>query len=187
MAYRDLAKMKATLRAYYLSHQEQSRVSCKASHDRHREALRAYDKAVYEANKECRQAKGRAYAASHREERRAYNLKYYAERKESQRERARIWKTANPTMVRQHRQTRVARLAGVENTLTLAEWEAIKAAYGLKCAYCGKKPRLLTQDHVIPLSSGGGTVKENIVPSCKSCNSSKHVKLPVRPIALVLI
>lgn len=187
MAYKDLERRKATELAYRHAHPEQTRVANRKSHAKHREALRLYDKLTYAKNREQNQAKGRAYAAAHREERRAYNKKYYAEQKESQRERARKWKAVNPLRVRQHHDTRVARLLGIENTLSLAEWDAIQAAYKYQCAYCGKKCQQLTRDHVIPLSSGGGTVKENIVPACRPCNSSKHVKLPLRPIALVLI
>lgn len=40
------------------------------------------------------------------------------------------------------------------------------------CAYCGEsKP--LTLDHFIPLSKGGVDSFENIIPACKTCNSSK--------------
>jgi 5-methylcytosine-specific restriction endonuclease McrA len=42
----------------------------------------------------------------------------------------------------------------------------------------------LTQEHVIPVSRGGGTTAENIVPACGKCNSSKKdrgilVMLPI--------
>jgi hypothetical protein len=60
----------------------------------------------------------------------------------------------------------------VPATLTLVEWEQIKKRYKYKCVYCGKKEKL-TRDHIIPLSKGGGLTKENVVPACKSCNSSK--------------
>lgn len=41
------------------------------------------------------------------------------------------------------------------------------------CIYCGVTEGL-TQDHIIPSSKGGPDIPANIVPACKSCNSSKH-------------
>lgn len=73
---------------------------------------------------------------------------------------------------------RRARKRGVENTLTAREWEIIKAVYGYRCAYCGQKPKLLTQDHIIPISKGGGHTANNVIPACRSCNSRKSVGEP---------
>ena len=65
-----------------------------------------------------------------------------------------------------------ARKRGVEATLTAEEWFEIVASFGGKCAYClvamGD-----TLDHVIPLSAGGGTTKDNCVPACWECNNRK--------------
>lgn len=46
------------------------------------------------------------------------------------------------------------------------------------CQYCGeqKKMRELTYDHVVPRASGGRTIWENIVTSCKPCNNKKGKK-----------
>lgn len=60
--------------------------------------------------------------------------------------------------------------------LSSDEWEQIKKDWNYCCAYCGKLFNDLTQDHVIPLSKGGIDSIENIVPACKSCNSSKGNK-----------
>jgi 5-methylcytosine-specific restriction endonuclease McrA len=61
------------------------------------------------------------------------------------------------------------------STLTAEEWKNIKDQYKHKCVYCGKtKP--LTMEHLIPLSRGGHHVKENIVPACLSCNSTRGNK-----------
>ena len=46
------------------------------------------------------------------------------------------------------------------------------------CMYCGKKPKTLTVDHVIPISKGGKSTFENCVAACKTCNTKKGNKLP---------
>ena len=69
------------------------------------------------------------------------------------------------------------RRAAVATIVTAAEWEMIKANYDYKCVYCGKGGIKLTQDHVIPLSRGGSHTKENVVPACGLCNSSKGARL----------
>ena len=44
------------------------------------------------------------------------------------------------------------------------------------CYFCKKKFPIsqLTMDHLIPLVRGGKSIKNNIVVSCKSCNSQKQ-------------
>jgi len=68
-------------------------------------------------------------------------------------------------------------LASTENTLTLSEWDAIKLQYEYRCAYCQKRPKRLEMDHIVPLSKGGTHTKDNIVPSCRTCNAKKGNKL----------
>ena len=34
-------------------------------------------------------------------------------------------------------------------------------------------------DHLIPIVRGGRSVKENLVPACKDCNSKKKHMLPM--------
>ena len=45
-----------------------------------------------------------------------------------------------------------------------------------RCAYCGGKAD--TVDHVVPRSRGGPHAWENVVASCRSCNSRKEDRLP---------
>lgn len=49
-----------------------------------------------------------------------------------------------------------------------------------ECQYCGDgfKTHELTFDHVIPRSKGGRTNWENIVASCRDCNTAKGSKMP---------
>ena len=43
------------------------------------------------------------------------------------------------------------------------------------CEYCGKTflDEDMTLDHMIPQERGGPTITNNLVPSCKECNSKK--------------
>jgi HNH endonuclease len=65
---------------------------------------------------------------------------------------------------------------GEVDTYTIKDWRNALLYFGGCCAYCGaeqSRRRPLTKEHVVPVDKGGATVKHNIVPGCKSCNSSK--------------
>lgn len=99
---------------------------------------------------------------------------YYQRTKRQHAIRLREWRKNNPDKLHAQLKRRRARIANSpEVTLTAGEWEFIKAAYGHCCAYCGQKPDVVTQDHIIPLSKGGAHNAANVVPACQSCNSSK--------------
>ena len=61
-----------------------------------------------------------------------------------------------------------------------SRWWQQKLAVGI-CYYCSKqfKPNELTMDHVVPLSRGGRSTKDNLVISCKECNTKKKTLLPM--------
>lgn len=66
---------------------------------------------------------------------------------------------------------------GVEvNTLTAAQWVSIRNAFDNKCAYCGSARKKLEQDHVVPISRGGGHELMNVVPACRKCNHTKYTR-----------
>ena len=64
--------------------------------------------------------------------------------------------------------------------LRKTRWWQQKTASGT-CWYCGEKVgfKNLTMDHIIPLSRGGRSTKDNLVPCCKACNTKKKNALPV--------
>lgn len=64
--------------------------------------------------------------------------------------------------------------------LRQSQWWKRKRSSGV-CHYCGHRfpPKELTMDHVVPLVRGGKTVKSNVVPCCKECNSKKKHMLPL--------
>ena len=63
--------------------------------------------------------------------------------------------------------------------LRQSPWWQKKISAGI-CHYCGGKfdPKDITMDHIVPISRGGKSVKGNIVPSCKKCNTNKKYFTP---------
>ena len=59
-----------------------------------------------------------------------------------------------------------------------SQWWKRKRSAGV-CYYCGRKfkPSELTMDHIVPLGRGGKSVRGNVVPSCKECNTKKKYML----------
>lgn len=68
---------------------------------------------------------------------------------------------------------RRARSKNITVDYDIKKWEECKTEFNNICCYCGKADQL-TQDHFIPLSKGGEYTTNNIIPACKSCNSSKN-------------
>jgi 5-methylcytosine-specific restriction endonuclease McrA len=64
--------------------------------------------------------------------------------------------------------------------LRKTRWWQQKTAPGL-CHFCGQKTAYqdLTMDHLVPLSRGGRSTKDNLVPCCKKCNTLKRSMLPL--------
>lgn len=65
---------------------------------------------------------------------------------------------------------------GEVNTYTLDDWRDCMVHFRGSCSYCGvrqSRKLKLTRDHVVPVSKGGLTTRQSIVPACGRCNSSK--------------
>ena len=67
---------------------------------------------------------------------------------------------------------RKRRIDRVEPDHSVAQGAALKAAWG-GCAYCGASSTPLQRDCVLALSRGGRYTLGNVVPVCRSCNTSK--------------
>ena len=61
---------------------------------------------------------------------------------------------------------------------SFADWNLILQAFGQTCAYCLRSDVELTIDHFVPLAKNGATTRNNLVPACSRCNSSKQHKMP---------
>ncbi|WP_161897318.1 HNH endonuclease [Gordonia spumicola] len=67
---------------------------------------------------------------------------------------------------------RKLRMAQQDHDLTADQWASLQDEWG-GCAYCGAAGPGLQKDCMLPISRGGRYTLDNVVPSCRSCNSSK--------------
>lgn len=118
------------------------------------------------------------YRVECREQRRAYQARYDEEHREEKRERDKQWQIDNPEACRAKSHRRRARLAGLPARFTNDDWQQILKSYGGRCAYCGIASDRLQQEHIIPLTQGGGYTPDNIVPACPECNQRKGNRTP---------
>jgi len=61
-----------------------------------------------------------------------------------------------------------------------SRWWKNRVAKGI-CQYCGGEfpPDELTMDHIVPIIRKGKSVRGNVAPACKECNSRKRHMLPM--------
>jgi 5-methylcytosine-specific restriction endonuclease McrA len=78
----------------------------------------------------------------------------------------------SPTRAKRYARRRRRRIASQVHGLTELQWSALKVAWN-GCAYCGAMATPLQKDCVLPISRGGRYEVTNVVPCCRSCNTSK--------------
>ncbi|MCW2870884.1 HNH endonuclease [Actinacidiphila oryziradicis] len=87
---------------------------------------------------------------------------------------------ANPEVFWNLRHLRRARLAAAGGPgVSASDWRNLLRRWGHRCAYCGTSGPM-TMDHIVPISLGGWHAIGNVIPACKSCNSSKSNQLLIR-------
>jgi 5-methylcytosine-specific restriction endonuclease McrA len=103
-----------------------------------------------------------------------YYEMYYKENKDKINELRRINYNTNPGKRNIYCNKRRSIIKSLPATLTAEQWIECKSHFENKCAYCGRTMQRLEQEHFIALTMGGEYTKNNIIPACRSCNSSKH-------------
>jgi 5-methylcytosine-specific restriction endonuclease McrA len=78
----------------------------------------------------------------------------------------------SPARAKRYARRRRRRIASKVHELTDSQWDALKVAWA-GCAYCGAATTALQKDCVLPISRGGRYEVTNVVPCCRSCNTSK--------------
>ena len=135
----------------------------------------------------CSAVRRKNYYEKNKQKENEQNLEYYHKHRDFEIQRMRTRRIQNPELISFWRKThyrknyknmlimwniRKAHKAKIRSDFTLEQWENCKNFFNNRCCYCSKDD-VLEQDHFIAFSKGGAYAVENIVPACKSCNSSK--------------
>lgn len=140
-----------------------------------KEYSKKYNKDYIRKNKDILNEKKRKWYEENREEILKYKIEYRENNKRKILEYNRAYSKKNRDRLLIWAQKRRTIKKKLPSELTEEEWENTKRYFDNSCAYCGRKVPL-SQEHFIPLSKGGEYTVNNIIPSCKSCNSSKKDK-----------
>ena len=165
--------------------------------NRNRDKKKKSDRKYYLKNKynpifrRKRREYQKVWSRNNPEKRKVYFAKYREKYRSKRIENTRQWKLKNKIRVKEYQDRwreenyeyvlylnnryRVMRLKA-EGSFSFKEWEELKRKYAYRCLMC-KKEKLLTIDHIIPISKGGSDYIEKIQPLCRSCNSIKGTKI----------
>lgn len=125
-------------------------------------------------NKEIRRIERRIYRIINREKVNQRKISYKIRHKEKISEYSRLHKKKNRAVYNQYNMKRKRMKGGEFDLIKQREWENIFRKTDSKCYFCGRLAD--TIDHLTPLSRGGDNKLDNLVPACRSCNSSKRTK-----------
>jgi len=115
--------------------------------------------------KECRKELNKPYKRSSYERNRESSLKYMSN-----------WQKAHKGSVNTKNQRYRTKKNELPSDLTVEQWDNCLVYFDHKDAYTGLPLKIVSQDHVVPLSRGGEYTINNIIPCEKSVNSSKGNK-----------
>ena len=137
--------------------------------DSHRAEIRQQSIGYRLANLERERSRYRKDLKAHNKR----NAEWVAANPDKHRASCTKWRKANLTKAAAAATRRRAlKLGAPGNGVTAEQWEKVLAdSLGL-CAYCNER-RVLTMDHIEPLSKGGAHDASNIAAACNPCNVSK--------------
>lgn len=177
-------KLEKYKKKYYEKNKESILEECRKYYEENKEQRIQYQKQYYLENKEkASKCKKKIYSRN-KDQILARQKQYRENNKEQIAETTKKWRKENLDKVKLVLQKYKAKKKKLQCTLTFVQWEQIKNHFDNECAYCGMKEEehlekwneQLHQEHFIALSKGGEYTHNNIIPACKSCNSSKNNK-----------
>jgi hypothetical protein len=175
---------------YYQANKDAVAKSAREYRQKNKEAFVQYNREYYQENKEAIAQYLREYRQENKETIAKNMREYYQVNKEiiteNSREYQRKWRQKNPDKSRIKTARRQARKRSLPDTFTVEQWLICLEYHHYCCAVCGCQLRDLfgnvepNADHWYPLSVDGcpGTIADNMICLCNSCNSSKKNKPP---------
>lgn len=146
-----------------------------------RERIAQRKKEHYEENKEALLAKSYEWRRENPEKRKQSDRRYRNRNRQQRNEYNREWRLKNLEKAREGIRRYTRRKRELPNTLTDAQWSFAQEYFHGKCAVCSGNEGV-EQDHWVPVTAPEkinlGTVAENIVPLCRSCNAAKFNFMP---------
>jgi len=169
------AKNPRDRRAYKAAYDAANKDKIAAYREANKDRLRAKKAAYYVTHRERLLARVKAHSDSNKARILEYQADYYAANSDKVKATVAAYRRANPDKKRYLDNRRRVRKANNGGSHTIEQRLAKFALLGNICFYCGEAKKL-TVDHKIPLARGGTDDIRNIVPACRSCNSSKNAR-----------
>lgn len=176
----------AQLRDRYRADPESEKLRHKEDYDRNREARLETGRAYKVANKETLREKRKVYLEANKDAVSESFKAWYAKNRESQIAKAMKWHYDNFERsiqnIKANNAVRKSRKRASGGKMTSREWREILNYFNYCCAYClrhSDEVGRLELDHMMPVSRGGTADASNMVPACRSCNSSKLNRTPM--------
>lgn len=169
---------KTRTKNYALNNPEQIKAYRKEYHQKNKDQIIAKVNKWQQENPE-RTRENKRRSAENLKEQRTSKLKtrYHSDEKFKARIKANMKRYTSSDKGRlkelEKNERRRAKVKSLECSFTPEDWLNCLKHFNNHCAYCGKD-KSLTRDHFIPLSNNGEYTINNVIPSCKSCNSKKH-------------
>lgn len=160
---------------YAKTHQESLREYRKVYREENKDIISEHKKEYRLKNLEVVREKNNAYKKENRKALAEKQKEYYQTNREDILTRRRIAHKESTDIARGYKQKRKALKNNTAATLTSIQWKSIKTIFDNRCCYCGKE-KPLEQEHFQALSKNGEYTINNIIPACRSCNSSKKDK-----------
>jgi len=162
---------------YRQAHKEANREKDNQRYRKYRETHKKEIQNYLKTHKKEIQSRGKKYRTENKKILLDKRKKYYQDHKNKTIASVHLYQQMHPEIKRKADRVRRARKLAVHEHYTVQDEQYTLSLFGHKCFNCGQTQNL-TIDHIYPLSSGNPLSRQNACVLCKSCNCSKHNKLP---------
>jgi hypothetical protein len=94
--------------------------------------------------------------------------------KEEINQKYRLYRKKNKVAFNIRKQRRNTAKKNLIADFSIEDWNNCLEHFNYSCAYCGEKSDSLQQEHFIPVAMNGNYTRNNILPACHRCNTSKR-------------